>query len=134
MKWVLRYLRGTSSYFITYNGSRDSICGYVVSYFAGDLDKRRSTSGYFFTLAGGPVSWMSKIQKVVALSNMEVEYMAASHACKEAIWLYGLLGDFGRIEDKVEVFFYSQSAIHLARNASYHSKTKHISVKSHFVR
>jgi hypothetical protein len=114
VKWVLRYLRGTRSYSITYDGSRDSVCGYVDSYFAGDLDKRRSTSGYVFTLAGGPISWMSKIQNVVILSTTEAEYMAASHACKEAIWLQGLLGEFGRMQDKVKVFCNSQSAIHLA--------------------
>jgi hypothetical protein len=65
VKWVFRYLRGTSNYSITYDGSSDSVCGYVDSYFAGDLDKRRSTSGYVFTLAGGPISWMSKIQNIV---------------------------------------------------------------------
>jgi hypothetical protein len=97
MKWVLRYLRGTSNYSITYNGSRDSICGYVDSYFAGELEKRRSTLGYVFTLVGGPFSWMSKLQNVVSLSTTEVEYMTASHACKEAIWLQGLLGEFGRM-------------------------------------
>jgi hypothetical protein len=58
VKWVLRYLRGTSSYSITYHGSIDSVCGYVDLDFAGDLDKRRSTSGYVFTLAGGNISWM----------------------------------------------------------------------------
>jgi hypothetical protein len=53
---VLRYLIGTSNYSITYDGSSDSICSYVDLDFAGDLEKRRSTSGYVFTLAEGPVS------------------------------------------------------------------------------
>eukprot|EP00253_Pinus_taeda_P034234 PITA_34234 len=61
VKWVLRYLRGTSDYCITYNRSSEFVCGYVDSNFAGDLDKRRSTSGYVFTLAGGAISWMSKL-------------------------------------------------------------------------
>jgi hypothetical protein len=61
VKWVLRYLRGTSDYCITYNNGRELVCGYVDSDFAGDLDKRRSTSGYVFTLAGGAISWMSKL-------------------------------------------------------------------------
>jgi hypothetical protein len=60
--------------------------------------------------------------------------MATSHACKEAIWLKGFLGEFGRMQDKVKVLCDSQSVIHLARNPSYHSKTKHISIKYHFVR
>ncbi|KAH9305565.1 hypothetical protein KI387_009969, partial [Taxus chinensis] len=52
-----------------------------------DLDKRRSTSGCVFTLAGGPISWMSKLQSIVALSTTKAEYVSTSHACKEAIWL-----------------------------------------------
>jgi hypothetical protein len=69
VKWVLRYLRGTSDYCITYHSGRELVCGYVDSDFAGDLDKRRSTSRYVFTLAGGAISWMSKIQKIVSLST-----------------------------------------------------------------
>ena len=58
MKWVLRYLRGTSDYCITFNSNSDFVCGFVDSDFAGDLDKRRSTLGYVFTLAGGAIIWM----------------------------------------------------------------------------
>jgi len=134
VKWVLRYLRGTSSYCITYNKSSEFVCGYVDSDFAGDLDKRRSTSGYVFTLAGGAISWMSKLQNIVALSTTEAEYIAASHACKEAVWLKGLLGEFGRLQDNIKLLCDSQSAIHLAKNPAYHSKSKHIPIKYHFVR
>ena len=99
VKWVLRYLRGTSDYCITFNSNSDYVCGFVDSDFTGDLDKRRSTSGYVFTLAGGAISWMSKLQDTVALSITEAEYIAASHACKEAIWLRGLLRDIGRLQN-----------------------------------
>ena len=134
VKWVLRYLRGTSSYCISYNKSSEYVCEYVNSDFAGDLDKRRSTSGYVFTLAGGAISWMSKLQEIVALSTTEAEYIAASHACKEAIWLKGLFGEFGRLQDNIKLFCDSQSAIHLAKDPAYHSKSKHIPIKYHFVR
>jgi hypothetical protein len=134
MKWVLRYLRGTSNYCMTYNGCSDLVYDYVDLDFAGDLDKRRSTSRYVFTLAGGPVSWMSKLQNIVALSTTEVEYKFASHACKEEIWLKDLLGEFGRMQDKVKLLCDSQSAIHLAKKLAYHSKTKNIPIKYHFVR
>eukprot|EP00253_Pinus_taeda_P023235 PITA_23235 len=100
----------------------------------GDLDKRRSTSGYVFTLAGGVISWMSKLQNVVALSTTEAEYIAASHACKEEIWLKGLFGEFGRLQDNIKLFCDSQSAIHLSKNLAYHSKSKYIPIKYHFVR
>ena len=96
MKWVLRYLIGTRNYCIIFDGSSDEVCIYVYSYFAGDLEKRISTSCYFFTLADGPISWMSKIQEVVALSTAKAEYVSTSHACKEAIYLKGLLGEFGK--------------------------------------
>eukprot|EP00253_Pinus_taeda_P016646 PITA_16646 len=134
VKWVLRYLRGRSDYCITYNKSSEFVCEYVDSDFAGDLDKRRSTSGYVFIVAGGAIPWMSKLQNIVALSTTDVEYIAASHACKEAIWLKGLFGEFGRLQDNIKLFSDSQSAIHLAKNLAYHSKSKHIPIKYHFLR
>ena len=54
------------------------------------MDHRRSTSGYVFNVFGGSISWMSKKQDVVALSTTEVEYMAATHASKEVVWLQRL--------------------------------------------
>ena len=73
VKWVLRYLRGTSDYCITYNRSSEFVFGYVDFDFVGDLDKRRSTLGYVFTLAGGGISSMSKLQNIFALSTTEEE-------------------------------------------------------------
>ena len=93
VKRVFRYLRGTSEYCLCFQGnsfvSHRSICihGYVDSDWAGDIDSRRSTSGYVFMMFGGAISWMSKRQAVAALSTMEEKYMAATHASKEAIWL-----------------------------------------------
>ena len=72
VKWMLWYLRGTSDYCITYNGGCELVYGYVDSDFASDLDKMRSTSGYVFTLAGGAISWMPKLQIIIALSTIEV--------------------------------------------------------------
>jgi hypothetical protein len=134
MKWVLRYLRGTSDYCITYNSGCELVCGYVDSNFAGDLNKRILTSECLFTLVGGDISWMSNLQNIISLSATEAEYVAASHACKEAIWLKGLFGEFGRMQDKVRLLCDSQSTIHSAKNPAYHSKTKHIPIKYHFVR
>jgi len=92
VKWVFRYLRGTSDYGLCYQGRPGldrvlDIRGFVDADWAGYLDQRRSTSGYVFNLFGGAVSWMSKKQSVVALSTIEVEYMAATHASKEVVWL-----------------------------------------------
>jgi hypothetical protein len=59
------------------------IHGFVVAYWVGDMNHRRSTSGYVFNLFGGAISWMRKIHVVVALSATEVEYMETTHASKE---------------------------------------------------
>ncbi|GKD78440.1 retrovirus-related pol polyprotein from transposon TNT 1-94 [Tanacetum coccineum] len=86
--------------------------GYCDSYYAGDLEKQRSMTGYVFTLAKAPVSWKSTLQSTTALSTTEAEYMAMTEAVKEAIWLQGLL----------------------AKNQVYHARTKHTDVRYHFIR
>lgn len=75
-----------------------------------------------------------KASKHCCFIYYEAEYIVVSHACKDTIWLKGLLGEFGRMHDKVKLFCDSQSVIHLAENPAYHSKTKHIPIKYHFVR
>ncbi|MCO5580732.1 hypothetical protein L7F22_034602 [Adiantum nelumboides] len=103
--------------------------------FVGHLDCRKSTSGYVFTFTVGAVSWISRLQKCVALSTTEAEYVAATKATKEALWLMRLVGELG-IDAKIPVLHCdSQSAIMLARNPVFHAKTKHIEeVKYHFIR
>eukprot|EP00253_Pinus_taeda_P005882 PITA_05882 len=139
VKRVFRYLCGTSDYGLCYQGRPGldrvlDIRGFVDADWAGDLDQRRSTSGYVFNLFGGAVSWMSKKQSVVALSTTEAEYMAATHASKEAVWLQRLCSSMGLVQGAIRIDCDSQSAIFLAKNPAYHSKTKHIDVQYHFVR
>ncbi|GMI78960.1 cysteine-rich RLK (RECEPTOR-like protein kinase) 8 [Hibiscus trionum] len=81
-----------------------------------------------------PVSWRSTLQSTVALSTTEAEYMAVAEAVKEAIWLNGLLEDLGVVQNHISLYCDSQSAIYLAKNQVYHSRTKHIDVRYHFVR
>jgi hypothetical protein len=87
VKWILRYLRGTATHALFFGGSNIFLQGYVDSDMAGDKDNKRSTTGYVFTIGGTIVSWISKLQKVVALSTIEVEYVVATEASKEMIWL-----------------------------------------------
>lgn len=87
VKRILRYIKGTSSVALCYGGLDFIVKGYVDSDCAGDLDKSKSTTGYVFTLIGGAVSWVSKLQSVVANSTTEAEYVAATQASKEAVWL-----------------------------------------------
>jgi hypothetical protein len=139
VKRVLRYLCGTTNYGLCYQGrlGLDSVVdihGFVDAEWAGDLDYRRSTSGYVFNLFGGAISWMRKRQDVVALSTTEAEYMVATHASKEEIWLQRLCSCIGLVQQAMRLDCDSQSAIFLAKNLAYHSKTKHIDVQYHFVR
>ncbi|KAM2303958.1 hypothetical protein ACFXTH_023714 [Malus domestica] len=137
VKWILRYILGTVDVGLLFQQDKvtgQCVVGYVDSDYAGDLDKRRSTTGFVFTIAGGPVSWRSILQSTVGLSTTEAEYMAVTEAIKEAIWLQGLLDDLGVQQDHVDVHCDSQSAIHLAKNQVHHARTKHIDVRFHFVR
>lgn len=137
VKWILRYIYGTVDVGLEFSkdvNNNQPCVGYVDSDYAGDLDKRRSTTGYVFTLAGGPVSWRSILQSTVALSTTEAEYMAVTEAFKEAIWLQGLLDDLGVVQEQIPVHCDSMSAIYLAKNQVHHARTKHIDVRFHFVR
>jgi hypothetical protein len=134
IKRILRYIKGTSDAALCYGGSEFTVRGYVDSDFAGDLEKRKSTTGYVFIIAGGAVSWVSKLQTVVALSITEAEYMAATQACKEAIWVKKLMEELRHKQKKILLFCDSQSALHIARNPAFHSRTKHLDVQYHFVR
>ncbi|KAH9668792.1 Integrase catalytic domain-containing protein [Citrus sinensis] len=128
VKRIMRYIRGNSDVALCYGGSEFTVRRYVNLDFAEDLDKRKSTTGYVFTLAGGAVSWVSKLQTVVALSTTKVEYMAAIQDCKEAIWIQRLLEELGHKQEKFFVFCDSQSALHIARNPAFHSRTKHSTI------
>lgn len=85
MKWILRYLRGTSGLKLTFGGDKPLLVSYTDSDMAGDIDSRKSISGYLVTFAGGAVAWQSRLQKCVALSTTEAEFIAATEACKELL-------------------------------------------------
>jgi hypothetical protein len=138
VKWVFRYLRGTAGVGLLFKklegGKPRILQGYVDADYAGDLDQRRSMTGYVFTVAECAISWKAELQETVALSTTEAEYMAAVEASKEALWLRGLVEMFGVIQDSVQVHCDSQSVIHLAKDHRYHKRTKHIDVRYHKIR
>lgn len=72
-------------------------------------------------MTGGTISWEAKLQSIVALSTTGGEYIARTHACKEAIWLKGIIGEFKMSQAKICVYCDSQSALCLARNRVFHS-------------
>eukprot|EP00253_Pinus_taeda_P003640 PITA_03640 len=134
VKWILRYLKGTKDQALCFGGSNISLQGYVDAYMAGDRDNMRSTIGYVFTVGGTTISWVSKIQSVVALSTTEAEYVGAIEASKEMIWLQRFMGELGKEHDMGTLYSDSQSAIHLAKNSAFHSRMKHIKLKYPFIR
>ena len=101
---------------------------------AGDKDSRRSTTGYVFTVGGTTISWISTLQKVVVLSTTKAYYVVATEASKEVIWLQRFMEELGKKQENSKLYSDSQSAIHLAKNSAFHSKTKHIQLRYHFIR
>ncbi|KAE8704670.1 hypothetical protein F3Y22_tig00110447pilonHSYRG00005 [Hibiscus syriacus] len=134
VKWILRYLRGTTNKALCFKGGDMILTGYVDADLAGNVDIRRSTTGYVYTLRGTAVSWVSQLQKIVALSTTEAEYVAITEASKEMVWLQSFLEELGKKQENNVLYCESQSAIHLAKNPSFHSRTKHIQLRYHFIR
>ena len=85
MKRILRYLKGTLEYVLCYKGKDLHLIGYIDADWGGDLDKRKSTSWYAFLLNDCAISWSSKNQSCIALSTMEVEYVACSLTIQESV-------------------------------------------------
>ena len=137
VKRIFRYLRGTTGVGICYGTSKNLgvLEGYSDADWAGDLDSRRSTTGYVFTLGGGAISWNSKRQATVALSTTEAEYMALSSATQEAIWLRSLLKDLDALQQQPTVIYEdNQACIAVVKNPTCHSRMKHIEIRHHFTR
>ena len=153
-KRVLSYLKGTSSYAIRYH-SDGSSAGEVVGYsrgvgmrttdvsiegfcdsdWAGCIDTRRSTSGFVWMMNGGAVSWRSKLQTIVALSSTEAEYVGATPAVQEILWLRDLLQELEVADDSPSVLnMDNRGAVYLTRGGGDSNKTKHINIRYHFIR
>ena len=132
-KGVLRYLAGTADYGITFGAPSTGLEAYTDADFAGDIDTRRSTTGYIYILNGGAISWSSRLQQTVAASTTEAEYMAAASAIKEGLWLRKLFNDL-RLETSIIINADNQSAIKLLKNPVFSMRSKHIDVVYHFAR
>ena len=133
VQWIFRYLRSSTDACLQFGRTRSGVVVYVDSDFAEDLDKRRSLTGYVFTIDGCAISWKVTLQTTVVLSTIEAEYMAITEACKEAIWFKGLFNELSEDLRMTTVFCDSQSAIFLINDQMFHERTKHIDVRYHFV-
>jgi hypothetical protein len=98
-----------------------------------DKDRRRSTTGYVFTIGGKIVSWISKLKKVFALSTMEAKYFSTTEVRKDMIWLQRFMEELGKQQENNRLYYDIQSTIHITNNSSLHSKTKHIQLQYHLI-
>ena len=136
-KRILRYLKGTVNFGVSYKkGDRNMrITGFSDSDFAGDINDRKSTSGQIFFLGGLPITWNSVKQRVVALSTCEAEYIAASSATCQGLWISRLIKELMSVEENlVKILVDNKSALELTWNPVHHSRSKHIDTRHHFIR
>ena len=111
--------------------------GYTDASFQTDKDDSRSQSGYVFCLNGGAVSWKSSKQEIVADSTTEAEYIAASDAAKEAVWIKKFITELGvvpSIADPVDLYCDNNGAIAQAKEPRSHQRSKHILKRFHLIR
>eukprot|EP00253_Pinus_taeda_P032875 PITA_32875 len=103
------------------------LVGFTDSDWASDLDDRKSTASYVFTLGSGPITWACKKQGAISLSFVEAEYHGSIEASKEALWLPQILSEFGfQQQHPTTLWCDNQSAIQLCKDPVQHQRSKHI--------
>lgn len=135
-KRILRYIAGTIGYGIWYTVVPNfKLFGFSDSDWASSLDDRKSTSGNVFNMGSGAITWMSKKQATVALSTAEAEYISATTAASQIVWLRKMLNDVQqKQEEGTELFCDNKSTIAMIKNPVFHGRTKHIDLRFHFIR
>ncbi|EPS31648.1 hypothetical protein PDE_06604 [Penicillium oxalicum 114-2] len=140
VKRVFRYLKGADSTCISYSHSPEALYGFVDADWADKhTDSCMSTSGFLFKLANGPISWVSKKQTCVALSSTESEYVSASLAVQEVVWLHLFMNEMdpalgSLLHLPTAIYEDNQRAICLTESHEFHRRTKHIDIKYHRLR
>ena len=122
---MLRYLRDTTNLGIFYKkGGNDKLVVFTDSDYVGDLEDRKSTSGYVFMLSSGAVSWSSRKQPVVSLSTTEVEFIAATSCACQAIWMRRILEKLSHTQSNCTTMFCDNSStIKLSKNPVMHGRS-----------
>ncbi|KAL0408383.1 UNVERIFIED_CONTAM: Retrovirus-related Pol polyprotein from transposon TNT 1-94 [Sesamum radiatum] len=106
VKTILKYLRKTKDTFLVYGGGELILEGYSNASFQSDEDDAKSQSGFVFKLNGGVVAWRSSKQDTTADSTTEAEYIAASEAAKEAVWMKNYIQELGVVPSIAEPVVY----------------------------
>ncbi|THH10419.1 hypothetical protein EW146_g8371 [Bondarzewia mesenterica] len=139
VKHVVHYLKGTRTTGLILGGSQPlTLYGFTDASFGsapGPIGSRRSVSGFGFSLGSGLISWSSKRQSLMATSTCEAEFIAAAHACKEALWFRTILTSLNfKPTSATLIYCDNQSAIRLTQDQAFHDKSKHIDIQHHFIR
>ena len=134
---ILRYLKSAPGKGILFskNTNKQNIEVYTDADWAGAVDDRRSTSGYFTFVGGNLVTWRSKKQNVVARSSAEAEYRGLALGICEALWLRFLLQDLGySLKQPIQLYCDNKAACDIAHNPVQHDRTKHVEVDRFFIK
>jgi hypothetical protein len=135
---VLSYLCHTSKTGLTYSrAASPSPSIYSDADWGMCPDTHRSTTGWIVMMSGGPISWSSKRQSVVAQSTMEAEYVAMSMACREGYWIRSWLAEVDGLPGRptpTPLFCDNLAAIAITKNPESHQMAKHIAIRYHYVR
>jgi hypothetical protein len=137
VKHVLRYIKGTLDYKLTYGPSSHPVAFTTFSDadYARDPDKGKSTTGWVILMAGGAVSWCSKLQTRTAQSTTEAEYVAAESARREMAFFYHVMGDLHYpVTLPLPLAMDNQSAIAAAKNPEHQGRMKHMNPIYHGLR
>lgn len=134
-KRILRYLKGTMGFGIFYKKDGQNLEAYTDSDYAGDIEDRKSTSGYTFLLSSGAVAWSSRKQPRVTLSTTEAEFVAAAVCACQAVWMRRILKELCYEGEKcTSINCDNRSTIKLSKNPVMHGRSKHIDIRYHFLR
>ena len=132
---IFRYLNATKKYEIIYDGLKGSgLIAFCDSDWASDKNNRRSQWGFVFELAKASIYWTSRLQKSVALSSTEAEYVSFSETAKTVLGLKNVFAELGMELSSIPIIGDNQGAIFLAKNSVIESRSKHIDVRFHAVR
>jgi hypothetical protein len=137
VKKIIRYLKGSVDLGLVYTLGEDQeeIVDYFDSDMGADLGGRRSTTGMTFYFNESLITWCSQKQKTVALSSCEAEFMAATGAATQALWLRSLYSELTATKPLVvPLYVDNNSTIELMKHPMFHGRNKHIDIKYHFIR
>ena len=133
VKRIYRYLAGMKGLALTFGAGKKGLEGYTDADVASQ-EHRHTISGYAYILDGGAVSWMLKKQELDTLLTGEAEYVAAMHAVKEGVWLHRFVEEvFQPLANLTILYWDNQAAITLTKDGSFHTRTKHIDIRYHFI-